>query len=183
MRINISSAAKYTSARGPMNLCVKRNFYFHNSPIYRKTAERTPFKQKWKPGHTLKITNGYMYFRSRSVTIICKNLPNHMENVVLHQTGILQLEPSCKGYTDFFLLKTTSSTSRNISHYVPKLDITTDDCCLLTRRFNKIVPVQLAPIKLMTTDLSELGYANKKLDEFRRNSKRPIKQTIHSTTH
>ena len=23
-------------------------FYFHNSPIYRKTAERRPFKQKWK---------------------------------------------------------------------------------------------------------------------------------------
>ena len=93
-------------------------------------------------------------------------LPNHLEDVVLHQTGILQLEPSCKGYTVFFVIETTSSTSRNISHYVPKLDITTDDCCLLTRRFNKTVPVQLAPIKLMTIDLPELGYANRKLDEF-----------------
>ena len=108
----------------------------------------------------------YILQKPITVTIICKNLPSHMKNVVLHQTGILQLEPSCKGYTDFFVLETTSSTSRNISYYVPKLDITTDDYCLLTRRFNKTVPVQLAPIKLTTIDLFELGYVNKKLDEF-----------------
>ena len=64
------------------------------------------------------------------------------------------------------MLETTSSTTWNISYYVLKLDIITDDYCLLTRRFNKTVPVQLAPIKLTTIDLSELGYVNKKLDEF-----------------
>ncbi|XP_076660006.1 uncharacterized protein LOC143363281 [Halictus rubicundus] len=89
-----------------------------------------------------------------------------MEDIVLHQTGILQLEPSCKGYTDLFVLETTSSSSRNISHYVPKLDITTDDCCLLKRRFNKTVPIQLTPVKLTNIDLTELRYANKKLSDF-----------------
>ena len=52
--------------------------------------------------------------------------------------------------------------NKYISHYVPKLDITIDDCCLLTLRFNKTVSIQLAPIKLTTIDLSELGYANRK---------------------
>ncbi|KAK1124474.1 hypothetical protein K0M31_006825 [Melipona bicolor] len=107
----------------------------------------------------------YILQKPITVTIICKNLSNHTEDVILHQTGILQLESSCKDYTDFFVLETISSTSCNISHYVPKLDIT-DDCCLLTRRFNKTVPIQLAPIKLTTIDFSKLGYANKKLDEF-----------------
>ena len=105
-----------------------------------------------------------------------------MENVVFYQTKILQLEPSCKDYTDFFVLETTSSTNRNISHYVPKLDITTD-CCLLTRKFNKTVPVQLVPIKLTTTDLSELGYANRKLDEFNETVTDQLNKTIHNTTH
>lgn len=105
----------------------------------------------------------YILQQPITVTLLCDNIPNHMEDVVLHQTGILQLEPSCKGYTDLFVLETTSNSNRNISHYVPKLDITTDECCLLKRRFNKTVPIQLTLTKLTNTDLSELQYANKKL--------------------
>lgn len=108
----------------------------------------------------------YVLQKPITVTIICENQLNHMEDVTLHQTGILQLKPSCKGYTDLFVLETTSSTSRNISHYVPRLDITTDDCCLLTRKFNRTTPIQLTPIKITNIDLSELKYANKKLSEF-----------------
>ncbi|KAK1120230.1 hypothetical protein K0M31_012597 [Melipona bicolor] len=76
------------------------------------------------------------------------------------------LQLSCKGYMDLFVLKTTSSICQNISYYILKLNTTTDDCCLLTRRFNKTVPIQVVPIKLTTVDLSKLRDANKKLDKF-----------------
>lgn len=108
----------------------------------------------------------YVLQKPVSLTLLCDESQNHMEDVVLHQTGLLQLQPLCKGYTDHFVLEATRNINKNITHQVPTIDILEDDCCLFENRLNKTDPIHLTPIKLTNIDLGELRYANKKLKEF-----------------
>ncbi|KAK9739053.1 Baculovirus F protein [Popillia japonica] len=99
-----------------------------------------------------------------TVTLLCDE--THMEDIVLKRTGVLYLDKKCKGYTDLFILEGSNEISHNITaHYVPSLNILEDDCCLETK-INMNTPIPLQPIKLTNVDLSELKYADKKLNEF-----------------
>ncbi|GLV43804.1 hypothetical protein CBL_11616 [Carabus blaptoides fortunei] len=108
----------------------------------------------------------YVLQKPVSITLLCDSSQNHMEDLMLHQIGLLQLQPSCKGYTDNYVLETTGNINKNIIHHAPALDILEDDCCIFNDKLNKSVPIHLTPIKLTNIDLGELRYVNKKLNEF-----------------
>nr|XP_034172601.1 uncharacterized protein LOC117600804 [Osmia lignaria] len=88
-----------------------------------------------------------------------------MEDIVLHQTGILYLESQCKGYSNIYLLEPTKQTKRNITHYAPPISIVDSDCCVVNIDKVKIDAAHLESVKLTNIDLSDFKYANKKLNE------------------
>ncbi|XP_043251579.1 uncharacterized protein LOC122396899 [Colletes gigas] len=108
----------------------------------------------------------YVLQKPTTVTIVCQGDGYHMEDIVLHQTGILHLESQCKGYSSIYLLEPTKQTIRNISHYVPSISIVDSDCCMVDLNKVKIDATHLEPVKLTNIDLSDFKYATDKLNEF-----------------
>ncbi|CAK9814886.1 hypothetical protein ANTQUA_LOCUS8263 [Anthophora quadrimaculata] len=109
----------------------------------------------------------YVLQHPTTLTIICGEEKDHMEDIVLHKTGMLQLHNSCKGYTMLFSLEPTSQVNKNVTHIVPKMSITSSDCCVLEPNYiSRNAPPLLKPIKLVNIDLNDLKYNNKKLNEF-----------------
>ncbi|CAK9806363.1 hypothetical protein ANTPLA_LOCUS4856 [Anthophora plagiata] len=106
----------------------------------------------------------YVLQNPTTLTVICNE--NHMEDVILEKTRIIRLQNNCKGYTNLFALEATSKTNRNITYYIPSINIINDDCCILTLHLEKIKSPELKTIHLTNMDLSDLKYANKKLNEF-----------------
>ncbi|CAK9822353.1 Envelope fusion protein [Anthophora retusa] len=108
----------------------------------------------------------YVLHEPTTLTIMCEGNEEHMEDVVLQKTGIIHLQPHCKGYTNLFMIEATYETSKNATYYIPRMNILDDDCCILTPHLRTIESATLKPIHLTNIDLTELKYANKKLNEF-----------------
>lgn len=89
-----------------------------------------------------------------------------MEDVVLHQTGVLALDPRCKGYTETYSLEPVDHGNQNRTFYVPQITIVDDDCCSRLPNFSKDHTDLLKPIHLTNIDLNDLKYATKKFEEF-----------------
>lgn len=90
-----------------------------------------------------------------------------MEDIVLQKTGMLQLRNDCKGYTMLFSLKPSSQVNKNVTHFVPRMNIISSDCCVSASDYvNRQIPTSLKPVKLVNIDLNDLKYNNKKLNEF-----------------
>lgn len=98
--------------------------------------------------------------RLTTLTLVCKQ---HIEDVAIEGTGLIQIQRGCKGYTDGIILETSEEVKQNTSNIVPGITIIEDDCCI-TRKPNP-QQVRLRPIKLTNVDLSELKYADAKLEE------------------
>ncbi|XP_076230268.1 uncharacterized protein LOC143176329 [Nomia melanderi] len=109
----------------------------------------------------------YTLHKPTTLTIICgESNTDHMEDIVLKQTGLIQLHSGCKGYTMIYSLEPTSYVNKNISHYVPRINLTEDDCCILaTDYLHHKAAAPLKPIKLTNIDLNELKFNSKKLSE------------------
>nr|XP_034172623.1 uncharacterized protein LOC117600814 [Osmia lignaria] len=108
----------------------------------------------------------YVLHEPTTLTVMCEEGQNHMEDVILQRSGIIHLQPRCKGYTSLFVIEATHEISKNATYYVPRMNILDDDCCILTPHLEAIESVTLKPIHLTNIDLTELKYANKKLGEF-----------------
>ncbi|XP_029054113.2 uncharacterized protein LOC114881473 [Osmia bicornis bicornis] len=109
----------------------------------------------------------YVLQHPTTLTIICGEDKDHMEDIVLQKTGMLQLHNNCKGYTMLFSLEPTSQVNRNVTHLVPRMNIISSDCCISAPDYVKQdTPTALKPIKLVNIDLNDLKYNNKKLNEF-----------------
>jgi len=109
-------------------------------------------------------TNQWLYILQNPTTLTLMCTGNHMEDVVLHQTGLIKLQPKCKGYTNMVVLETSNEESKNITHHVPSLDIQVD-CCVQDFKEEAPEVISLKPIHLTNLDLHELNYANSKLNE------------------
>nr|XP_012143825.1 PREDICTED: uncharacterized protein LOC105662855 [Megachile rotundata] len=108
----------------------------------------------------------YILQKPTTVTILCQEGKDYMEDIVLHQTGILSLDSQCKGYSNIYLLEPTKQTKKNVTHFAPPISIVDSDCCVVEMDKIKIDSTRLEPIKLTNIDLSDFKYANKKLNEF-----------------
>lgn len=78
-----------------------------------------------------------------------------MEDVSPEKTKIIRLQNNCKGYTNLFALETTYKANKNITYYVPNVNIISDDCCTLTshkklNEFDEIITKQVNQPFLMT---------------------------------
>lgn len=107
----------------------------------------------------------YVVQHPTTITIICSDSQSYMDDVTIHQTGILQLKETCKGYTNSFVLETTDDSKANSSYYIPIISITNDDCCTTSTLPDKLKTKLIRPIHLLNMDFSNLKYANKKLNE------------------
>lgn len=94
---------------------------------------------------------------------MCEN--NHLSEVILQNAGILKLHNGCKGYTNEYVLETTTEEKRNLTHYIPQIDLLEDDCCLSNLKITQ-EEIKLKPIRLTNINLNELKYAETKLNEF-----------------
>ncbi|XP_054006643.1 uncharacterized protein LOC128891259 [Hylaeus anthracinus] len=108
----------------------------------------------------------YVLHEPTTLTVMCEGNQNHMKYVILQKSGIIHLQPHCKGYTNLFVIAATHEVSKNATYYMPRLDIQSDDCCILTPHLDAIESTILKPIHLTNIDLMELKYADKKLGEF-----------------
>lgn len=107
----------------------------------------------------------YVLRRPTTLTLICKD-QSHIEDVVLHNTGLIKLHNVCKGYTDLYVLQASSEEEKNITHHVPPISLIEDDCCIMEKKIPQTDGVKLNPVRLANIDLSELKFAKKKLNEF-----------------
>lgn len=121
----------------------------------------------------------YVLQHPTTLTIICGGNKDHIEDIVLHKTGMLQLHNNCKGYTMLFSLEPTSQVNKNVTHFVPKMNIMSSDCCVSTSDYiNQNMPNPLKPIKLVNIDLNDLKYNNKKLNEFDEMLTRRLRESV-----
>lgn len=74
----------------------------------------------------------------------------------------LKLMPGCEGYSSLYRLTTTSQIVKNMSHFIPNIAILKDDFQL---NYENKAPISFLTIKLTNVDLSELKYADSKLQE------------------
>lgn len=107
----------------------------------------------------------YVLHRPTTLTLVCEENKDGIEDVPLHNTGLIQLKGRCKGYTDTYVLQTSNQYFTDITHIVPQISITDDDCCLLSNETKKQAKLHLPAINFGNVDLSELKYASKKLNE------------------
>lgn len=89
----------------------------------------------------------------------------HTEDVVLHQTGLLKLSPGCNGYTSEYHLATTSEIQKNVTHFVPQMNILNSKEVV---NFEEKPPIYFKPVRLTNVDLNELTHASNKLQEMDR---------------
>ena len=75
-----------------------------------------------------------------------------------------------------YTLETTDYAEKNMTYHIPNVSIITDDCCVHDSNFQKIQPISLQPLRLTNIDLSELTYANKKLDDFNETISRRVNE-------
>lgn len=110
----------------------------------------------------------HILHKPTTLTIICggKN-KDYMEDVVLNKTGMIQLHVGYKGYTMLYTLEPTNYVKKNITHYIPRINITEDDCCIrITDYLHHKSLSSLKPVKLTNIDLNDLKFNTKKLNEF-----------------
>ncbi|XP_076664986.1 uncharacterized protein LOC143367247 [Andrena cerasifolii] len=108
----------------------------------------------------------YVLHEPTTLTIMCGGNQDHMEDIILKKSGIIHLQPHCKGYTNLFMIDATFESSRNATYYIPHMNIIDDDCCNLLPHLKTIESTALKPIHLTNIDLTDLKYASKKLNEF-----------------
>lgn len=108
----------------------------------------------------------YVLQKPTTLTIICDD-NHHMEDIILQKIGLIQLRRGCAGYTMLYSLETTNIVKKNITHYVPRINLTEDDCCVInTNSLLHKAASSLKPIKLTNIDLTDLKFNSKKLNEF-----------------
>lgn len=111
-------------------------------------------------------SNEWLYILSKPtmVNILCRNSDDAEER--LQMMGTLHLDSDCKAYTGTTMLEAEAiSGSTNVSHKIPPLDITQDDCCVKLRENVTLDHIKLQPIQLNNLNLDELKYAQRKLDD------------------
>lgn len=151
----------HTTKRTEQQTCevMLLNPHLKNIPETCQTRTINAVIETW---HYLKH-NQWLYVlpKPTTLTLVCGH---HIEDVDVHGTGLIQLNQDCKGYTDFIVLETSSETHSNITHEVPGISIIEDDCCIVSK-VNVSGTLHLKPVKLTNVDLSELKYADNKLEE------------------
>ena len=103
---------------------------------------------------------------------------NHVTDVTLHGTGILTMQPRCKLYTLSTMLMSTSNQTANYTNFIPFVDITTDDCCLIQQDY--LLNEEMEPIKLSNLNLNNLNHAENKLKQFDEELDKKLNQTFMS---
>lgn len=136
-----------TSPRIP-HTCAVKNLYAEID-IWHKT----------QPNHWLFILS-----KPTTLSILCRTSKD--AEYVLQGLGIVQLDQDCKAYSDSIMLETeTFIGSKNLTHKIPTLAITQDDCCVRLKENITNENIKLHPIKLNNLNLDELKFAQHKLSE------------------
>uniref|UniRef100_A0A6V7JSB9 Uncharacterized protein n=1 Tax=Bracon brevicornis TaxID=1563983 RepID=A0A6V7JSB9_9HYME len=107
----------------------------------------------------------YVLQRPTTMTLICHEEKDIIEDVVIHQTGVITLADNCKSYTNLYFLEPTDHAGRNLSFHVPKVNIIDAVKCEEEDKEENYPIIHLQPIRLANVDLNGLKFANKKLDE------------------
>jgi hypothetical protein len=76
------------------------------------------------------------------------------------------------------MLVSTSNQTANYTNFIPFVDITTDDCCLIQQDY--LLNEEMEPIKLSNLNLNDLNHAEKKLKQFDEELEKNLNQTFMS---
>ncbi|XP_076677765.1 uncharacterized protein LOC143373928 [Andrena cerasifolii] len=120
----------------------------------------------------------YVLQKPSTVTIFCKDIKEYMQDITLYQTGILQLDAQCKGYSNNYLLETTRYAEKNITYYIPAINIIENDCCITPFDQNTPESIPLKFVKLTNIDLIDLQYTDKRLKDFDEILSKKLKEPV-----
>ncbi|XP_053974790.1 uncharacterized protein LOC128874266 [Hylaeus volcanicus] len=95
------------------------------------------------------------------LTLTCSSM--HIEAVELKSSGIIRLEPQCKGYTETIALEPSFGITANHSHSLIIHKTTEEDCCPKYDENPTITPIRLAPVKITDVNVEEHKHSNHKL--------------------
>lgn len=99
------------------------------------------------------------------LTLTCEDEP--IKDITVESTGIININPGCKGYTQNYVLETTQvGLTQNYSNPVPQYNIAQDDCCRQKERILNTSAIHVEPLKFTNIKLDELKYASHKLKQF-----------------
>ncbi|XP_030752906.1 uncharacterized protein LOC115890598 isoform X2 [Sitophilus oryzae] len=109
--------------------------------------------------------NTWLFLMSNPTPLTLSCQDSQIEDIEIKSSGLLSIEPFCKGYTQTITLQAFSVTTRNVSYYTPDYNIVLDDCCLKKEIKLNITPLDLEPVKITNLKLDELNFANHKLNQ------------------
>lgn len=112
-------------------------------------------------------SNQWVYFvqHPTTLTIICEKKQSFMEDITIHETGMIKLDDNCKGYTNTYVLETVNHKKENMTYYIPNSNIIPDDCCTPVSQPIVLEVPHLNIIHTSNVDTSDLKYTSKKLNE------------------
>ena len=125
------------------------------------------------------ISNNEWIFITNQIlelTLTCSS--THLEDVELKFTGIIRLEPECKGYTQSTILEPTQEITTNRSHKINMYNIAEDSCCFRKQSNLTINPVRLSPVKITNLRTGEFKYLNHKLMQLDKLLQEPAESPI-----
>ncbi|XP_072161742.1 uncharacterized protein [Bemisia tabaci] len=101
-----------------------------------------------------------------AASITCEEDASHILDATIEGSGILTLRSSCQLYTFSTTLKASSNYSSNVTHYIPKFNISIDDCCVYKSQFINQQANLMKPLSITGINLEELRHTKHKLDKF-----------------
>ncbi|XP_072153666.1 uncharacterized protein [Bemisia tabaci] len=99
-------------------------------------------------------------------SISCEDDPNHILDVSINGSGLMTLQPRCQLYTYSTTLTSASNYSSNVTNFIPKFNISLDNCCVYKSQFLGREPRLMKPISITGLNMEELRHTKHKLDQF-----------------
>ncbi|XP_018903976.2 uncharacterized protein, partial [Bemisia tabaci] len=99
-------------------------------------------------------------------SISCDEAPGQIQDVQIIGSGTLSLRPRCQLYTFSTALTSSSNTSANFTNFVPRFNISLDNCCFDQSEFLNKNPTFMKPISITGLNLDDLKHTKHKLDQF-----------------
>lgn len=112
--------------------------------------------------------NSWLFIMSHPTTasISCDKSNSKIYDVELNSVGIFAMRQRCKCYTFSTVLVSSANRSTIHEHFVPDINILSDDCCRKQEEILQKEDIQMEPMKLNNLNLDDLRHSQHKLDQF-----------------
>lgn len=128
--------------------------------------------------HKLQNKNHWIYVLPKPTDITVNCINTKPINLVLNNTGILNIETNCQLYTSSTtLISDVSIHESSFNSIIPEFDIL-DDCCQNINQNRSNENLHLIPLQPITLDSESLNLASHKLEEINKNANKLYDSTL-----